>query len=418
MHLDSNLPDNTSQLPGHSNVKRKLMQILRRVVALIAGVAGLFAATALCKANAQQAPFELNVILALTGPAAFIGKSEQQSLQLIEGIINKAGGINGRPIRFVITDDQSNPQVSVQLANGLIAKNVPVILGPTFTSTCLAVGPLVAKSGPVEYCFSPSVTQLPHGFAYSSTASTHDDATAIVRFFRAKGWNKIAVMTTTDASGQQFEQYFDEVLMHPENKSMAIVAREHFSGADLSVTAQAERIKAANPQAMIGWTAGTATGTMLRGLHDAGVDIPIAGGNGNMIHAQLEQYGAFIPAQLYFPGRQALVQDSNAPALTRRAQQVYFEAFKSISQKPNIANTLSWDPTMIVLDAFRKYGFSATAAQINEYIQHLNRWTGINGYYDFHAIPQRGIGIDGVVMDRWTPASKDFVVVSKPGGGL
>ena len=390
----------------------------RFIAAFVALVCGLVAVHVPQPVQAQDAPFEINVILALTGAAAFIGKSEQQSLQFIEAITNRSGGIKGRQIKFVMADDQSNPQVSVQLANQLIAKGVPVILGPTFTSTCLAVSAIVAKSGPVEYCFSPSVAPPAGGFAYSASVSTHDDAIAILRFFREHGWTRIALMTTTDASGQQFEQYFDDAMLRPENKALHQVAREHFNPSELTVTAQAERIKAAAPQAMIGWTAGTATGTLLRGMHDAGIDIPFVAGNGNMIHAQLQQYEGFLPSQLYFAGRRALVADPSAAPNIRRAQQAYFDAFKTAGLKPNIANTLSWDPALIVLDAFREKGFDATAAQINDYLQHANRWTGINGPYDFRAVSQRGVGIDGVVMDRWVPATKDFAVVSKPGGGI
>jgi len=395
------------------------MPARNRLSAIVAVVIfGLCALAAPRQLRAQENPFEINVILALTGPAAFIGKAEEQSLQFVEAMTNRSGGIKGRPVKFVIADDQSSPQVSVQLANQLVAKGVPVILGPTFTSTCLAVSAMVAKGGPVEYCFSPSVTPAAGGFAYSASVSTHDDALAILRFFRERGWTRIALLTTTDASGQQFEQYFDDALSRPENKSIRPVAREHFNPSDLSVAAQAERIKAANPQAMIGWTAGTATGTLLRGLHDAGVDIPIVAGNGNMIHAQLEQYEGFLPSQLYFAGRRALVSDPSAAANIRSAQRAYFDAFKSLNLKPNIANTLAWDPAMIIIDAFRDKGLNANAAQINGYIEHLTRWTGINGSYDFRTVAQRGVGIDGVVMDQWMPATKDFVVVSKPGGAL
>lgn len=368
-------------------------------------------------ALSQAAPFEINTILALTGPAAFIGGSEQKALQILEDLTNKAGGIKGRPIKFVAVDDQSNPQVSVQLTNGLIAKKIPLILGPTFTATCLADGPLLAKTGPVDYCFSPSISPAAGSFQYSSTVSTRNDARAIAHFYRDRGWTKVALMTTTDASGQQFEQYFDEALALPENASLKLVAREHWSGPDLNITAQAERIKASGAQAMIGWSAGTATGTLLRGLHDTGVDIPVACGNGNMIYAQLAQYATFLPKDLLFPGRRSLILDPTAPKAVHDAQVAYFNAFKAAGERPNIASTLAWDPALMILDAFRKLGTNVTAEQLNDYIQHLNGWAGINGIYDYRDGSQRGIGIDGVVIDRWDAAKDDFVAVSKPGGG-
>jgi branched-chain amino acid transport system substrate-binding protein len=384
------------------------------VLALVFALAGLGSSR---PAAAQPAPYEINVILALTGAAAFIGKAEQQSLQLLEGIVNKSGGIGGRPVKFVVVDDTSNGAVTVQLANALIAKNVPVILGPTFTATCLSVGPLV-KTGPVDYCFSPAISPPPGSFQYSATASTHEDAQAITRYYRERGWTKIALIATTDASGQQFAGALDEALKLPENKSMQLVDRENFNPADLSAAGLAERIKAANPQAMIAWAAGTPTGTILRGLHDVGLDIPTSAGNGNMIHAQLAQYASFLPKELYFPGRRSLVYDPSAPAPVRAAAQAFFGAFKSIDAKPNLASTLSWDPALIVIDGLKKIGPNATAAQLNDYIQHLDGWAGINGFYNFKTGNQRGLGIDAVVMDRWDPATGDFVLVSKGGGAL
>ncbi len=368
--------------------------------------------------SAQAAPLEINAILALTGPAAFIGNGEKQALGLIESLTNAAGGIKGRPIKFTIVDDESNPQVTLQLTQGLIAKKVPVILGPSFTATCLAIGPIVAKTGPVDYCFSPSIAPAAGSFQYSSTVATHEDAIALLRYYRARGWTKIALMTTTDASGQQFEAYFNEALTLPENKSVTLVAREHWAPADLNVTAQAERIKAADPQAMIGWSAGTPTGTLLRGLHDAGLDIPVSCGNGNMVYSQLALYASFLPTQLYFPGRRSLVQDPNAPPAIKAAQSRYFDAYKAINVKPNLISTLAWDPAMLILDAFRKLGPDATADQLNDFLQHQNGWAGINGFYNYTNGSQRGLGIDDVIIDRWDPAKADFVAVSKAGGLL
>jgi branched-chain amino acid transport system substrate-binding protein len=384
------------------------------VCALAAGLIGGDARPA----TAQAAPIELNAILALTGAAAFIGGAEKQSLGLIETLTNAAGGIKGRPIKFVIADDESNPQVTLQLTNALIAKKTPFILGPSFTATCLAIGPVLAKTGPVDYCFSPSISPAAGTYQYSSSAATHEDAIAVVRYYRMRGWTKIALMTTTDASGQQFEAYFNEALTLPENKSVTLVDREHWAPADLNVTAQAERIKAAAPQAMIGWSAGTPTGTMLRGMHDAGLDIPITCGNGNMIYSQLAQYATFLPKELYFPGLRSLVQDPSAPPATKTAQTRYFDAFKTIGVKPNLAHTLAWDPTMLVLDGLRKLGPDASAEALNDFIQHQSAWVGINGVYNFTTGSQRGLGIDAVVIDRWDPSKGDFVVVSKSGGAV
>jgi ABC-type branched-subunit amino acid transport system substrate-binding protein len=111
------------------------------------------------------------------------------------------------------------------------------------------------------------------------------------------------------------------------------------------------------------------------------------------------------------------VLDPAAPKALHAVQVTYFDAFKAAGVGTNLATTLDWDPAMLVIDAYKKLGTDATAAQINDYIQHTKGWVGINGTYDYTDGSQRGIGIDGVVIDRWDAAKGDFVVISKPGGG-
>ena len=77
--------------------------------------------------GAAGEPFEINAILSLTGPAAFLGTKEEQSLHAMETVINASGGIKGRPLKFVVSDDQSNPQLAVQLVSAMAAKKVPAI---------------------------------------------------------------------------------------------------------------------------------------------------------------------------------------------------------------------------------------------------------------------------------------------------
>ena len=70
-----------------------------------------------------------------------------------------------------------------------------------------------------------------------------------------------------------------------------------------------------------------------------------------------------------------------------------------------------WDAGLISVAAFRKFGFSATAAQIHDYITHLRGFAGIDGMYDFVAVPQRGVGKASAVLTRWDPGQGTWVMV-------
>jgi len=365
-------------------------------------------------AGRSAEPYQIDAILSLTGQVAFIGQSQAQTLHAIEDTVNKSGGIGGRPLKFVISDDQSTPRVAVQLATIAIAKKDNVIFGPGFTANCNAVLPLV-KDGPFEYCFSPGIHPT-SGYAFSASVSTGDLVAAGIRYFRLRGWTRLAVIIATDASGQDVEHGIRVALALPENATMNVVAFEHFNPTDLSVAAQMETIKVAKPQVLITWGTGTPEGTLLRGVADAALDIPVFTSAANLTYAQMKAYGDFLPKQMLFPGSPVLVPDQLPRGVVKNSVVQFLKAFESSGIRPDIGQAIAWDPILIVIDALRKLGPTATPLQIRDYVANLHGWSGISGTYDFRAVPQRGIDINQVMIVRWDPGKDTWVGVSKPGG--
>jgi branched-chain amino acid transport system substrate-binding protein len=362
-------------------------------------------------------PYELNVILPMTGGAAFLGQSESTTYKVVESIVNSSGGLKGRPLKFTILDDQSNPQVSVQLASQLIAKKVPVFLGPSVSAMCGAVSGLVTK-GTVAYCYSPAIHPPAGSYQFSASISTQDLAAISVRYFRLKGLTNLALITSTDATGADFDRQMDAAMALPENRNVKLLVREHFGGGDVTVAAQIARIKASNPQALIAWTTGTPLATALHGVRDGGLEVPVLTSSSNMNVAQLESMATFLPSTLLFPGNRAVAPEGTLPGPIKDAQTKYFGAFKALGMKPDFGNAINWDATMIVVDALRKYGPDATSEQIHNFIENLHGWPGTNGLYDFRDGSQRGIGQLGALVLRWDPAKRDYTVMSRPGGFL
>jgi branched-chain amino acid transport system substrate-binding protein len=392
-------------------MKRSLSAVFAAALLALAAPAGA--------APATGTPYEINVILPTTGSGAFLGTHEIAALGVLEKLTNQQGGINGAPLKFVYADDQTAPVVSVQLTNAAIAKHAPVVIGSALAATCTAMAAITEKNGPVQYCLSPILRGAPGSYAFSASAGSADIAAVIVRYYKARGWTKLALITSTDASGSDFEKQFDLALAAPENRSMTLADREHFGGADLSVGAQMARIKAAAPQALVTFATGTPLGTLLHGYHDAGLDIPVTASGGNMIYEQMAQYATFAPAKLYFAATRGIAPDANLrPGPIMDAQRVYFKAFKAAGIRPDFATSLAWDPGSILIAALRKLGPQATAEQLHAYIEGLHSWAGIDGIYDFRDQSQRGIGQNALVVYHWENASSTFAVVSRAAGNL
>jgi branched-chain amino acid transport system substrate-binding protein len=376
-----------------------------------------FAAVAAPEAQAAD-NIDIHVVMPLTGGGSFLGQGEQQSLQLAEKVINSDGGIAGHPVHFVVHDDQSSPQVAVQLTNEIMANHPSVMLGSSLVAMCSAIAPLL-QNGPVDYCLSPGVHPDKGSYSFTSSVSTLDLANAIVRYFRLKGWTKIALMFSSDASGQDAERGLKSVLDLPENKAITVVETAHFNPQDVNVSAQIENVKAKNPQAFIAWSTGAPVATIFRAMLQAGLDVPTATTDGNMTRAQMTQYQSFLPRQLYFPAAEWVV--ANDPKFPMEAdvgdkQKAFYAAFKHAGVQPDISSELAWDPAMIVVDILRKLGPDATAVKIRDYLVGLKGYAGVNGLYDFEAQPQRGLSVTNAVVTRWSADAKTWQVVSKATG--
>ncbi len=380
-------------------------------------LASIGLAVALCLGFALPSsaadPYDIDVVLPITGTFAFVGTTHQKELQVLEGIVNKQGGIQGRPLHFVFHDDTSNPETSLQIHNAIIAKHPAVVLGSSLGALCQATTPLYLANGPVNYCFSPVIPTTKGSYVFSASVSGRDLILATLRYLNAKGWKKIATLNTTDASGQIGDRDIASVMAQPEFKDMTMLATEHFSAADTSVTAQVSKIKALNPQAMIIWAPGTAFGTAIRAVSDLGLDVPIATTSANMIIAQMKTYSSFVPKLVLFQGVGYIAgaAHKDSPAMT-----MYANGMKDNGMPQDFQTGMAWDPAMIVIDALKKLGPNATAAQLHSYIEDLHGYTGITGTYDFRDGSQRGLGVDSTLIMRWDPTKQDFVSVSKAGG--
>jgi len=143
--------------------------------------------------RAPEAPVDVYAVLPLTGFGAFFGKATQQSVQALEALTNRTGGIRGRPIKFTILDDETNPQIAVQLFNQIIAKGGTIVIGPGFAASCGSALPLLTN-GPLTYCLSPGTHPTAGSYMFAADAATIDLWGAQFRFARQRGWTRIATI--------------------------------------------------------------------------------------------------------------------------------------------------------------------------------------------------------------------------------
>ncbi len=388
------------------------MMSMRRVLC----AASALAVMTLAAPPARAAdPLEIPTILPLTGPAAFLGKEYADTLRFLEDRVNKGGGIAGRQVHFAIQDDQSSPQVDVQLTNAALGKKPQMIIDGAPLALCRATAPLV-QDGPVMLCLSPSIRPDPGSYVNGVMASTRDSMLAGLIYYRGRGFKKIALLNSTDATGADADAILAELIKMPAYAGMSYVALEHFNPTDLSVAAQISRIKASGAQALIAFTTGTPISTVLHGMSDAGLDIPVFTSQGNMSIAQLNSYKAFAPKELLFPGYAALAPDSVTDGGVREKVDAFKSSMKEANLTPDLLHATPWDTVFLIQETFKRAGANATPQQLKAAVAGIRNWPGIFGRYDWPASPNRGLGVNWIIVSQWDPARSTWFAVSKAGG--
>jgi branched-chain amino acid transport system substrate-binding protein len=358
--------------------------------------------------------YDIYAILPLTGPNAFVGNEQRTSFEILQADVNRGGGVHGRSIRFIVLDSQSNPQIAVQLTGQVLSKHPALIIGDSALSTCAAMAPLLAN-GPLQFCLSPGFIPTPGGTAYSIGTSPPLQSAAIITYAKAHGWTRLAMLNQNDATGDSVQRSTNDELAKPENRSVHIVANERFSPGDISIAAQLSRIRAADAQFIVSYNSGAPFGIVVRGLRDAGVDLPVFTSPGNLSYVELKAFGENLPRQLFFvsgPLPPDGPEIENGPL--KATDLNFLEAFRRQGLRPDWGNATAWDTGSIVIAALRTRGLDASATDLRSYINGLHGFPAIQGVADFRSGDGRGVS-DARIL-AWDKARNTWAIASGTGG--
>ncbi|HEX4233480.1 MAG TPA: amino acid ABC transporter substrate-binding protein [Caldimonas sp.] len=111
---------------------------LHRRAALVAALALATCGTAFAQAPSGQ-PIRIGSTLALTGPLAATAQIHRIVGEIYVEQLNKRGGLLGRPVEWIVKDDQSKPDLARTLYEQLItADKVDLLMGPYATGAILS----------------------------------------------------------------------------------------------------------------------------------------------------------------------------------------------------------------------------------------------------------------------------------------
>ena len=154
---------------------------------------------------------------ALTGHAAFLGKSIVYGLRTYFNYINDKGGIYGRKIVHIAYDDDYNPPLMISNVRRLIHKDhVFALIGLVGTPTTLAILKIIEKNKMPLLCPFTGAQELRYPFkkyVINLRASYWDECATAVDYFVKHGKRRFAVFYQQDAYGLNGRQGVDRRLI-------------------------------------------------------------------------------------------------------------------------------------------------------------------------------------------------------------
>ena len=207
-------------------------------------IRALVAATAIAVSGAALADITIGVIAPLTGPASGLGIPAGNQAKIWPKTIA------GEKINVVVMDDASDPTQGVTHAKRFVTNDkVDVLMGSVATPVAAAMAQVAEESGTPQLAWSP--VALPAGkdkWTFRMPQSNAVMGHAIIEHMKKAGIKSVGFLGYSDAYG---ETWLNDFKPQAEKAGIKFGPVERFARADTSVTGQALKLVAANPDAML-----------------------------------------------------------------------------------------------------------------------------------------------------------------------
>jgi len=348
-------------------------------------------------ASARKEPYKVGAIFAITGPAAWLGTPERNTVKMIEEQINMSGGINGHPLEIIIEDTVGDPTRAVTAVKKLITKDkVLAIVGPSRSGTTLAVIPIVEEAKvPLVSCAAAEAIVIPvKTWVFKTPQKDSDAAVRIYEYMKKQGISKIAIITGTTGFGDQGRKQLKKLA--PEF-GITIVADETYGPKDTDMTAQLTKIKASEAQAVVNWSIVPGQVIVAKNMRQLGMKIPLfqSHGFGNIKYAQMAGEAG---EGIIFPCGRLLCVDTlpdNHPQKEVLAK--YKREYEAkYNEDVSTFGGHAWDALQMIIAALKVVGPDRT--KIRDYIENTKNFVGTGGIFNFSPEDHNGLTKKGFEM--------------------
>ncbi|MDJ0936297.1 MAG: ABC transporter substrate-binding protein [Kiloniellales bacterium] len=242
--------------------------------------------------GAAWAEIKIGSVLAVTGPASFLGDPEEKTLKMYVEKINAEGGVLGEKLELVIYDDGGDAKKSRTFATRLIEEDeVVAMVGGSTTGATMAMVPLFEEAEIPFISLGGAVVIIEpvKDFVFKTP---HTDRMACEKIFedmKARGISKIGMISGTGGFGKSMRGQCQDVA---GNYGIEVIADETYGPKDSDMTPQLTNIKnAAGLQAVVNPGFGQGPAIVTRNYAQLGIAVPLYQSHGVASKSYIELAG-------------------------------------------------------------------------------------------------------------------------------
>ncbi|MCC7022917.1 MAG: ABC transporter substrate-binding protein [Thermomicrobiales bacterium] len=377
--------------------------VLRR--AMVLGLASPLMASMLkaAPAGAQDAspaaapsgePVKIGMPYNLTGSQASLDGPSANGSKLAAKEINAAGGVLGRPLELVIEDGKSDVPTVTSVTKKLIEEDgVHALAGLSDTSYVLAAGP-VAQDAQKPFLdtggTAPIITSV-GDYIFMLPFGDNVQAAVAAEFAGEQGWKTAALLYDEGMDYTKFLAKYFKDRFTMEDLGGQIVSELTYTSGDTDFSSQMTQFKNLDPQPdFIFISSGPdEIGTIVKQARDAGLNLPIVGGDGYDTPLLAQLAGA-AATDIYFTTHQGIYGDDPAA-------NAFKEAYKADygTEPESVFAALGYDGVKLMADAISRAN-STEGPAIRDALAATHDFKGVTGtisYENGSRIPSKSVAL-------------------------
>jgi branched-chain amino acid transport system substrate-binding protein len=376
-----------------------------RIPALLAALAALTAAPA-----GAQEPIKIGALLAVTGPASFLGAPEARTLEMLVEELNAKGGLAGRKVQLIVKDTGASPEKAISFAKQLIEEEqVFALVGPATSGETMAVKPIAEESRTLLLSCA-AAESIVNPVARYVFKTAQKDSHAIVKVFqqmKKMGVSRIGVLSSNTGFGKAGKEQIAKLA--PEH-GIQIVVDEVYDKAATDLTAEVTKVKAANVQAILNWSIEPAQAIVIKNARQLGVTVPIFQSHGFANIQYVKAAGAAAEG-VVFPASRIVVAEALPEKHPQKAVLVaYKKAYEArYGEDASAFGGYAHDAFALLVRAVKEVG--PDREKVRAAVEGMKGFVGTSGVFAFGPGDHNGLDVDAFEMV--TVKDGKFVLLGK-----